>query len=186
MLTRRDILKSLGISPTALPFLSNLSSVAADANGAQETKRRLVIVFTPDGVVKENFWPISQGSFSTDSPITQHNALPSILTPFEFLKDQLLLVKGVDNQIRGDGDGHMLLPAGQVGSLLTRKLPNTCKKTTQRQHGFVHSSLVYSFPTRLTHGREWSMRDQISHSHQLTIHTRCSKNFMARPRTEKA
>ena len=115
MLTRRDILKSLGISPTALPFLSNLSSMAADARGAQETKRRLVIVFTPDGVVKENFWPRSQGSFSPDIPPPQHDALPSILTPFESLKDQLLLIKGVDNQIRGDGDGHMR----GMGCLLT-------------------------------------------------------------------
>ena len=115
MLTRRDILKSLGVSPTALPFLSNLSSMAADASGAQETKRRLVIVFTPDGVVKENFWPRSQGSFSPDIPPPQHDALPSILTPFEFLKDQLLLIKGVDNQIRGDGDGHMR----GMGCLLT-------------------------------------------------------------------
>ena len=115
MLTRRDILKSLGISPTALPFLSNLSSMAADASGAQETKQRLVIVFTPDGVVKENFWPRSQGSFSPDIPPPQHDALPSILTPFESLKDQLLLIKGVDNQIRGDGDGHMR----GMGCLLT-------------------------------------------------------------------
>jgi hypothetical protein len=66
MLTRRTILKRLGIAPAALPYLGNLSCMAADANTAQETKRRLVIVFTPDGVVKENFWPASPGLFNPD------------------------------------------------------------------------------------------------------------------------
>ena len=40
MLTRRDILKSLGVSPTALPFLSNLSSMAADASGCAGNKAK--------------------------------------------------------------------------------------------------------------------------------------------------
>ena len=115
MLTRRTILKRLGIAPAALPYLGNLSSIAADANAAQKTKRRLVIVFTPDGVVKENFWPASPSLFSPDPTTSQQNALPSILTPFEFIQDQLLLVKGVHNQIRGDGDGHMR----GIGCLLT-------------------------------------------------------------------
>ena len=115
MLTRRTILKRLGIAPAALPYLGNLSSMAADANAAQKTKRRLIIVFTPDGVVKENFWPTSPGLFSPDPTTSQQNALPSILTPFEFIQDQLLLVKGVHNQIRGDGDGHMR----GIGCLLT-------------------------------------------------------------------
>ena len=115
MLTRRNILKRLGIAPTALPFLSNLPSMAAEANAAQRKKQRLVIVFTPDGVVKDNFWPTSPGLFSTDRTTSQQNALPPILTPFESIQDKLLLVKGVHNQIRGDGDGHMR----GIGCLLT-------------------------------------------------------------------
>ena len=66
-----------------------------------------MIVFTPDGVVKENFWPERPGLFSPDPNTKQEGALPSILAPFELIKDKLLLVKGVDNKIRGDGDGHM-------------------------------------------------------------------------------
>lgn len=207
MLTRRNILKRLGIAPTALPFLSNLPSMAAEANAAQRKKQRLVIVFTPDGVVKDNFWPTSPGLFSTDRTTSQQNALPPILTPFESIQDKLLLVKGVHNQIRGDGDGHMrgigclltgielfpgnirgvaILPlAGPAGSLLTKKSLSTCKPMPQRQHGFVHSSLVYSFPTRLTLGHGWSTQDQINHLHRLMIHTRCSISFTARSRTGK-
>ena len=115
MLTRRNILKRLGIAPTALPFLSNLPSMAAEANAAQSKKQRLVIVFTPDGVVKDNFWPKSPVLFSSDRTTSQQNALPPILTPFESIQDKLLLVKGVHNQIRGDGDGHMR----GIGCLLT-------------------------------------------------------------------
>ena len=115
MLTRRDILKSLGLAPTALPFLGNLSSLAANASAAKEIKKRLIIVFTPDGVVKENFWPVKNGSFISDPSSTEPDALPQILTPFKDLQDRLLLVKGVHNKIRGDGDGHMR----GIGCLLT-------------------------------------------------------------------
>lgn len=115
MLTRRDILKSLGIAPAALPFLGNLSSLAANASVAKEIKKRLVIVFTPDGVVKEKFWPLKNDSFFSDPSSTEQDALPPILTPFKDLQDQLLLVKGVHNKIRGDGDGHMR----GIGCLLT-------------------------------------------------------------------
>lgn len=76
MLTRRDILKSLGLAPTALPFLGNLSSLAANASAAKEIKKRLIIVFTPDGVVKENFWPVKNGSFISDPSSTEPDALP--------------------------------------------------------------------------------------------------------------
>ena len=95
MLSRRNILRTLGIAPTALPFLSNLSSVAADTNTEHKTKQRLVIVFTPDGVVKENFWPERPGLFSPDPNTKQEGVLPSILAPFELIKDKLLLVKGL-------------------------------------------------------------------------------------------
>jgi hypothetical protein len=40
MLTRRDILKSLGLAPAALPFLGNLSSLAANTRVAKEIKKK--------------------------------------------------------------------------------------------------------------------------------------------------
>jgi len=113
MLTRRTILRQLGIAPAVLPFLGNLPSLAAPS--ASRSRQRLVIVFSPDGVVKKNFWPKRAGAFTTPLPVVQPTALPSILAPFEPFRDQLLLVKGVHNQVQGDGDRHMR----GIGCLLT-------------------------------------------------------------------
>ena len=64
---------------------------------------------------KRKFLAERPGLFSPDPNTKQEGVLPSILAPFELIKDKLLLVKGVDNQIRGDGDGHMR----GIGCLLT-------------------------------------------------------------------
>ena len=104
-LTRRRLLERLGIGSAVLPFLGNLPSLAAAAAGP---KQRLVIVFTPDGTVKKNFWPEGEGSFAD-------RELPRILQPLAAFKDRLLTLKGVHNKVRGDGDGHMR----GIGCLLT-------------------------------------------------------------------
>ena len=112
MFTRRDILRRIGIAPTALPFLGNLSSLAALTT---QPRQRLIIVFSPDGIVKEKFWPERPGAFTTPPPVQKPAPLPAILAPLEQFRDQLLLVKGVHNKIKGDGDGHMR----GIGCLLT-------------------------------------------------------------------
>jgi hypothetical protein len=104
-LTRRQLLERLGIGSAVLPFLGNLPSLAAAAAGP---KQRLVIVFSPDGTVKNNFWPEGEGSFAD-------RELPPILQPLSAFKDRLLTLKGVHNKVRGDGDGHMR----GIGCLLT-------------------------------------------------------------------
>jgi hypothetical protein len=113
MITRRELLHRLGVGTAVLPFLGNLPSLAlAGANGP---KRRLVIVFSPDGVVKKNFWPTEPGPFTTPPPVVQPLPLPPILEPLEPFRDRLLTLKGVNNVIKGDGDGHMR----GIGCLLT-------------------------------------------------------------------
>ncbi len=52
--TRREFLRSLGLSAAALPFLTNLPGLAA-APDAGRRKQRLVILFSPDGVVPSTF-----------------------------------------------------------------------------------------------------------------------------------
>ena len=104
-LTRRRLLERLGIGSAVLPFLGNLPSLAAAAAGP---KQRLVIVFSPDGTVKKNFWPEGEG------PLADRE-LPRILQPLAAFKDRLLTLKGVHNKVRGDGDGHMR----GIGCLLT-------------------------------------------------------------------
>ncbi len=111
MIPRREFLRSLGASSALLPFLGNLPSLSAAATGP---KKRLVIVFSPDGIVRKTFWPESPGSFLTPGPV-RVPALPPILEPLAEFQDRLLVLKGVHNQILGDGDKHMR----GIGCLLT-------------------------------------------------------------------
>jgi hypothetical protein len=104
MINRRDFLAHLGIGSSALPFLGGLPSLAA---AAADPRRRLIVVFTPDGVVMKNFWPEQAG------PLPEK--LPASLEPLGSFRDRMLLLKGVHNKVRGDGDGHMR----GIGCLLT-------------------------------------------------------------------
>jgi hypothetical protein len=103
--SRRRLLERLGIGTAALPFLGNLPSLAAGPAGP---KRRLVIVFSPDGTVRKNFWPEQEGPFADRD-------LPPILQPLAPFQDRLLTLKGIHNKVRGDGDLHMR----GIGCLLT-------------------------------------------------------------------
>ena len=104
-ISRRNLLRRLGVGSAVLPFLGNLPSLAA---ATALPKQRLVVVFSPDGVVKKNFWPAESGAFG-------NRDLPPILAPFTPFKDRLLTLKGVNNKVTGDGDGHMR----GMGCLLT-------------------------------------------------------------------
>jgi hypothetical protein len=112
-LSRRQLLRRLGVGSAVLPFLGNLPSLAGAASTAP--KKRLVIVFSPDGVVKKNFWPTEPGPFATLPPVVQPIDLPPILKPLEPFRDQLLMLKGVHDKVQGDGDRHMR----GMGCLLT-------------------------------------------------------------------
>ena len=103
-LHRRELLRRLGVGAGVLPFLGNLPSLAA---APARPKRRLVIVFSPDGVVRRNFWPAA-GSLATGD-------LPPILRPLAPFRDRLLTLQGVHDTIKGDGDRHMR----GIGCLLT-------------------------------------------------------------------
>ena len=94
--SRRRFLQECGISAAVLPFVGNLSSFAGTISGL--TKKRLLIVFSPDGVVKDLFWPKQEGKLES---------LPPILAPLESFRDRMLVLKGVCDKVRGDGDGHM-------------------------------------------------------------------------------
>ena len=57
---RREFIRDLGISAAAFPFILNLPSLGF-AN-QQRRKQRLVIMFSPNGVVPSAFWPDEEGS----------------------------------------------------------------------------------------------------------------------------
>ncbi|HWB09796.1 MAG TPA: DUF1552 domain-containing protein [Pirellulales bacterium] len=101
---RRDFLRSLGLSAAALPFVMNLPSLAAV--GERRRKQRLVIVFSPNGVVPATFWPDEEGEQFT---------LKESLTPLQAFRDRTLILHGICDKVRGDGDQHMR----GIGCLLT-------------------------------------------------------------------
>ncbi|MDA1040785.1 MAG: DUF1552 domain-containing protein [Planctomycetota bacterium] len=113
LLSRRALLRRLGVSSAVLPFLGNLPSLALASSST--AKKRLIIVFSPDGVVKKNFWPAIPGRFITPGPVRVPVELPASLQPLDPFRDQLLTLKGVHNKVRGDGDLHMR----GIGCLLT-------------------------------------------------------------------
>jgi uncharacterized protein DUF1552 len=102
--SRREFLRNLGIGAAALPFALNLTSLGL-ANTVPR-RQRLIVMFSPNGVVPSRFWPNEEGSNFT---------LSEILKPLTPVKDRALIVHGVCDKIRGDGDNHMR----GIGCLLT-------------------------------------------------------------------
>src|ERR1700730_14645117 len=102
--TRREFIRDLGISAAALPFILNLPSLGFANQG--QRKQRLVIMFSPNGVVTDMFWPQVEGRLTE---------LKESLRPLEPFKDRTLMLHGVCDKVRGDGDAHMR----GIGCLLT-------------------------------------------------------------------
>ncbi len=102
--SRREFIRDLGIGAASLPFLLNLPSLAF-ANQAKR-KQRLVILFSPNGVIPPAFWPDETGAKFT---------LKESMTPLAPFQDRTLFLHGVCDRVRGDGDAHMR----GMGCLLT-------------------------------------------------------------------
>ena len=94
---RRDFLRNLGVSAFAFPFIASLPSLGYAAN-PELKKQRLLVMFSPNGTIPNEFWP---DKFGADFE------LKSILKPLAPWKDDVLIVKGLSDQIKGDGDSHM-------------------------------------------------------------------------------
>lgn len=95
--TRRNFLRDLGVSAAALPFLAGLPALRAGATTGRG-RQRMVFMFTPNGTLPNLFWPDAAGA---DFQFKQ------ILDPLQPFRKQTLIVKGLCNKVRGDGDGHM-------------------------------------------------------------------------------
>ena len=63
-------------------------------------------MFSPNGVMPTAFWPDAEGKLTT---------LKESLKPLEPLKERTLILHGVCDKVRGDGDAHMR----GIGCLLT-------------------------------------------------------------------
>lgn len=107
--TRRNFMQTLGLSAASLPLWLNLQSLGFASNTGR--KQRLVVIFSPNGVVRDRFWPEHEGEEASFESM-DFKPILSPLTPF---KNQTLVLKGVCDKIKGDGDNHMR----GIGCLLT-------------------------------------------------------------------
>ena len=95
-LNRRQFLRNLGVSAAAMPFLAGLPSLTGAP--LPQRRQRLIIMFSPNGTLPDEFWPEGK-----DEALN----FKSILEPLAPFKDRTLMLKGVFNKVRGDGDSHM-------------------------------------------------------------------------------
>lgn len=93
---RRNFIQQLGLSAATLPFLIGLPSLGL-ASPARP-RQRLVVMFSPNGTVPPAFWPDEEG---------REFKLKEIMTPLDPYKERMLILQGVSNKVRGDGDNHM-------------------------------------------------------------------------------
>jgi hypothetical protein len=101
---RREFIRKLGLSAAAVPLVLNLPSLGF-AN-QQQRKQRLIVMFSPNGVVPTAFWPDEEGDKFT---------FKESLKPLEPFRSRTLVINGVCDKVRGDGDNHMR----GIGCLLT-------------------------------------------------------------------
>lgn len=93
---RRQFIQRLGLSAASLPFLVGLPSLGLAAPA--RPRQRLIVMFSPNGTIPPAFWPDETG---------EDFKLKEILSPLEAFKNRMLVLKGVCNKVRGDGDNHM-------------------------------------------------------------------------------
>ncbi|HET7544665.1 MAG TPA: DUF1552 domain-containing protein [Polyangiaceae bacterium] len=105
-LSRRVFLRAAGGAAVALPLLSSLR---AGADGESHPKR-LVLMYTPNGVIPDAWWPKNVTSETSWELNTIHQGL----APF---KDRLLFLNGVDLTVTNDGPGG--LHQKGIGGLFT-------------------------------------------------------------------
>ena len=87
-MSRRTVLRGLGAS-VALPLLDGMVPAYAALRATATPAQRLGIVYVPMGAVMENWTPATEGAGFELSPILQ---------PLAPVRDQLLVLTGLDNQ----------------------------------------------------------------------------------------
>src|SRR6266480_4246053 len=93
---RRQFIKTLGLSAASLPFLMGLPSLGLAAPA--RPRQRLIVMFSPNGTIPSAFWPDETGA---------DFQLKEIMQPIETFKNHMLVLHGLCNKVRGDGDNHM-------------------------------------------------------------------------------
>jgi len=96
IINRRQFLRQFGVSAASLPFLAGLPSLIGAP--MPQRRQRVIIMFSPNGTVPTEFWP---------DQIGENFEFKSVLQPLQPFKDRTLVLNGIFNKVRGDGDNHM-------------------------------------------------------------------------------
>lgn len=102
--SRRLFLRQAGIGAAAANLMLGLPSLFGATDAPR--KQRLVFIFSPNGVIPDHFWPNRLGD---------DFELKRIISPLCDVRNHVLTLHGLNNRIKGDGDGHMR----GIGCLLT-------------------------------------------------------------------
>ncbi len=97
--SRRGLLKGLGLSAAAAPLLPLLESESRAADGPIA---RVVLMFSPNGTIRDNWLPSGNGTNFTLSPIL------ASLAP---VQDQIVVIDGLEYRAGGAGNKHMAGPS---------------------------------------------------------------------------
>jgi hypothetical protein len=94
--SRRQLLKALGVGAAAAPLIPALDGWAA---GATAAPKKLLLVFTPDGIVPEQWWP-------TGSATAWNFPAGGICEPLNKYKDKMVFFKDIPRFNGGSGGAH--------------------------------------------------------------------------------
>ena len=91
--SRRQLLKALGVSAAAAPFVPVLHGWAE----AQTAPKRILLLFSPHGVIPDAYWP-------TGTETAFNFPAGGILEPLAAHKGDMVIYKGLKRDTRGPGD----------------------------------------------------------------------------------
>jgi len=97
-MARRTVLRGMGVT-LSLPLLEAMVSSAKAAEIAAQSRRRLQVIYMPNGMMMDNWTPAQTGTGYALSPI---------LKPLEPYRDQFMVISGLDHaqaEALGDGAG---------------------------------------------------------------------------------
>lgn len=102
--SRRSLLKALGVSVAASPFLPHLDGWAAPGTKAPQ---RLVLLFAPHGVNPARYWPI-KGASGAETDFSFPAGDDAILKPLLPHKADMIFFDGLKRDTFGPGDHERL------------------------------------------------------------------------------
>src|SRR5687767_14220879 len=91
---RRTVLRGVG-TVLALPFLDAMTPAMTPVRAATKPGKRLGVVYVPNGMSMDYWTPRAEGALE----------ISSIMQPLASVRDQLVVIGGLSNQIAWANDG---------------------------------------------------------------------------------